>query len=111
MFFFQLQKAGGMEIIDCNNLVKNAINYFDKSCAVNSLLNRNNPIGDNSDKLCSLCASKIAGQKCTSNDPYAGYEGAFRCLVESGDIAFLKHMTVEEMIKSGEFCTFEFLST
>lgn len=46
----ELQKHGGMEIIDCNNHVKSAINFFGPSCAVNSLINKNNPIGDNSDK-------------------------------------------------------------
>lgn len=92
-----------MEIIDCNNHVKNAINFFGQSCAVNSLINQYNPIGDNSDKLCALCIGKIPGGKCTSQDPYAGYEGAFRCLLEAGEIAFLKHTTVEQMIASKEF--------
>lgn len=55
--------------------------------------------GDNSDRLCTLCASKISGQKCTWNDPYAGDEGAFRCLIEVGDIAFLRHTAVLEMVK------------
>jgi len=49
--------------------------------------------------LCILCASEISGQKCTSNDPYAGDEGAFRCLIETGNIAFLRHTTVLEMLK------------
>lgn len=57
--------------------------------------------GDNSDKLCQLCASKVPGQRCTSADPYAGYEGAFRCLVEAGDIAFLKHTTVASVLSIG----------
>jgi len=53
--------------------------------------------GDNSDKLCKLCTGKIPGEWCSSADPYFGFEGAFRCLVEVGDIAFLKHTTVDEM--------------
>lgn len=39
-----------MEIIDCNNHVKNAINFFGESCAPNALNDKYNPIGDNSDK-------------------------------------------------------------
>lgn len=57
-------------------------------------------LGDNSDKLCELCTGKIPGGRCTSADPYAGYQGAFRCLVEAGDVAFLKHTTVTEMTSS-----------
>jgi len=49
--------------------------------------------------LCTICASKVSGQKCTLSDPYAGDEGAFRCLVEAGDIAFLRHTAVIEMVK------------
>ncbi|XP_068083079.1 transferrin 2 isoform X2 [Anabrus simplex] len=97
---YTLMKEGGMEIIDCNNHVKSAINFFGPSCAVNSLVDKYNPIGDNPDKLCALCIGRIPGERCTSADPYAGFEGAFRCLVEKGDIAFLKHTTVEEMTRS-----------
>jgi hypothetical protein len=53
--------------------------------------------GDNSDKLCKLCIGKIPGDWCSSADPYYGFEGALRCLVETGEIAFLKHTTVDEM--------------
>jgi hypothetical protein len=60
--------------------------------------------GDNSDKLCKLCIGKIPGDWCSSADPYFGFEGAFRCLVEAGEIAFLKHTTVDEMTsKSYDF--------
>lgn len=38
-------KHGGMEIVDCNNHVKSTINFFGTSCAVNSLVNKYNPIG------------------------------------------------------------------
>ncbi|XP_050420671.1 melanotransferrin [Adelges cooleyi] len=94
-----LISKGFMKIIDCNNHVKTAIDFFGPSCAINSLLDKYNPMGDNSDRLCVLCASKVSGQKCTWSDPYAGDEGAFKCLIESGDIAFLRHTTVLEMVK------------
>lgn len=96
-------KEGDMRIIDCNNHVKNAIDFFGKSCAVNSLINKYNPIGDNSDKLCHLCVGKVPGGWCTSTDPYIGFDGAFRCLMEAGEVAFLKHTTVQEMIASKSF--------
>lgn len=98
---YTLQREGGMDITDCNNHVKTATDYFGPSCAVNALIDKYNPIGDNSDKLCQLCIGKVPGGKCTPKDPYAGFEGAFRCLLEAGDIAFVKHTTVQEMIDSG----------
>ncbi|GAB0092188.1 Transferrin [Sergentomyia squamirostris] len=100
---YKLLNSGDMEIVDCNNHVKSAINFFGPSCAVNALVNKNNPIGDNSDKLCNICTGVVPGGKCTSQDPYAGFDGAFRCLLEAGDIAFLKHTTVKEMISSKGF--------
>ncbi|XP_072759417.1 transferrin 2 [Anoplolepis gracilipes] len=101
-----LMRHGGMEVIDCNNHVKSTIKYFGPSCAVNSLIDKYNPLGDNSDHLCNLCIGKVPGGKCTYQDPYAGYEGAFRCLVEAGEIAFLVHTTVQEMTST----TFDFTS-
>ncbi|XP_017883178.1 melanotransferrin [Ceratina calcarata] len=101
-----LMRQGGLEIIDCNNHVKSAIKFFGPSCAVNSLIDKYNPLGDNSDQLCKLCIGKIPTERCTTSDPYAGYEGAFRCLVEAGEIAFLVHTTVEEMTST----TFDFNS-
>ncbi|XP_016660805.1 melanotransferrin-like [Acyrthosiphon pisum] len=94
-----LISKGYMKIFDCNNHVKTTVEFFGGSCAVNSLTAKYNLMGDNSDRLCILCASKVSGQKCTSNDPYAGDEGAFRCLIEKGDIAFLRHTTVLELLK------------
>ncbi|XP_055843526.1 melanotransferrin [Episyrphus balteatus] len=102
---YTLQHEGGMEVIDCNNQVKTAANYFNDSCAVYSLIDKYNPIGDNSDKLCNLCTGKVQEGRCTSNDPYFGYPGAFKCLLETGQVAFLRHTTVKEMIESPEFNT------
>ncbi|KAB0795605.1 hypothetical protein PPYR_12444 [Photinus pyralis] len=98
-----LMNEGGMDIIDCNNHVKSATEFFGPSCAVNSLTDKYNPIGDNSDKLCQICIGKVPGGKCTDADPYAGFEGAFRCLLEVGEVAFLKHTTVEEQVSGIEF--------
>ncbi|XP_037721425.1 melanotransferrin [Drosophila subpulchrella] len=98
-----LQREGGMEVVDCNNQVKTAASYFNDSCAVYSLSDKYNPIGDNSDKLCTLCTGKIPGGRCSSTDPYFGYEGAFKCLLEKGDVAFLRHSTVTEMLQTIEF--------
>ncbi|ALC44346.1 Tsf2 [Drosophila busckii] len=100
---YTLQHDGGMEVVDCNNQVKTAANYFNNSCAVNSLIDKYNPIGDNSDKLCALCTGKIPVGRCSAADPYYGYDGAFRCLLEAGEVAFLRHSTVSEMIQTVEF--------
>lgn len=43
--FVQLMKYGGMEVIDCNNHVKSTIKFFGPSCAVNSLIDKYNPLG------------------------------------------------------------------
>lgn len=56
-YFIQLQREGGMEVVDCNNQVKTAANYFNNSCAVYSLIDKYNPIGDNSDKY--VCVENI----------------------------------------------------
>ncbi|XP_067851659.1 serotransferrin-B-like [Heptranchias perlo] len=69
--------------------------YFSESCApgANKVLHP---------KLCSLCIGKKATMesifKCVanSNERYFSYSGAFRCLVEAGDVAFVKHTTVPE---------------
>ncbi|CAH0597731.1 unnamed protein product [Chrysodeixis includens] len=96
-----LMQEGGLKITDCNNHVKSAIEFFGESCAPNSLKDMYNPIGDNSDKLCKLCTGG-AGIRCTLADPYAGYEGALRCLIanNTGDIAFVRDTTIQHALLS-----------
>lgn len=96
-----LMKQGGLKITDCNNHVKSAIEYFGDSCAPNCLTDIYNPIGDNSEKFCKLCSGGT-GRRCTAADPYAGYEGALRCLIsdEGGDIAFVRDTTVQHALLS-----------
>ncbi|KAM3960674.1 transferrin 2 [Aphomia sociella] len=96
-----LMQNGGLKITDCNNHVKSAAAFFGDSCAPNSLKDIYNPIGDNSDKLCKLCAGG-SGVRCTLADPYAGYEGALKCLIANGtgEIAFVKDTTLQHALLS-----------
>ncbi|XP_075403978.1 inhibitor of carbonic anhydrase-like [Tenrec ecaudatus] len=63
--------------------------FFSRSCA---------PGSDRSSSLCSLCSSSLPSpaRPCVPNsqETYYGSAGAFRCLVEKGDVAFVKHSAV-----------------
>ncbi|XP_075793328.1 serotransferrin [Pelodiscus sinensis] len=67
--------------------------YFLESCA---------PGSAPESPLCKLCVGDRknfpVNYVCAanSNEQYYGYTGAFRCLVEKGDVAFVKHTTVSE---------------
>ncbi|KAM3931734.1 serotransferrin-like [Leptodactylus fuscus] len=70
--------------------------YFKESCA---------PGADPNSNLCKLCVGdpqkSLDGTKCSPNkrESYYGYHGAFRCLCEVGEVAFLKHTTAFEIFK------------
>uniref|UniRef100_A0A8D1R8J8 Transferrin-like domain-containing protein n=1 Tax=Sus scrofa TaxID=9823 RepID=A0A8D1R8J8_PIG len=64
--------------------------FFSQSCA---------PGSDPESRLCALCSGSISGQPAhtcapNSHEGYHGFSGALRCLVEKGDVAFVKHPTV-----------------
>ncbi|XP_050758571.1 ovotransferrin-like [Gymnogyps californianus] len=65
--------------------------YFSAGCAPGSPPNS---------RLCQLCKGSggVPPEKCvaSSHEKYYGYTGALRCLVEEGDVAFIKHSIVEE---------------
>ncbi|XP_067131499.1 transferrin 2 [Centruroides vittatus] len=80
----------------CNNIIKSAAEFFGPSCAPNSLIDKYNPTGDNPEKMCELCEGKKSN-RCSGNNKYANFEGAFNCLLNNGEVAFLKDSTVREM--------------
>ncbi|XP_069187443.1 transferrin 2 isoform X2 [Procambarus clarkii] len=94
----ELIGSGAMEIVDCNNHIKSASQFFSGGCAANILTKKYNPLGDNNQILCSACGSDLPGQHCTSRDIYSGYQGAFNCLLDRGDIAFVKHTTIRRAL-------------
>ncbi|XP_053167054.1 serotransferrin [Hemicordylus capensis] len=63
--------------------------FFQEGCAPGS--------PDNS-TLCNLCIGEFK-HKCkpNSNEPYYGYSGAVRCLIEKGNIGFVKHTSIDEV--------------
>ncbi|CAG2158032.1 unnamed protein product [Oppiella nova] len=87
-----------LDIRDCNNMIRSAANFFGDSCAPNSLIDKNNPIGNNPLSMCALCSAAHPDKtKCSGSDVFANFEGAFQCLSTVGDVAFLKHTTISQM--------------
>lgn len=69
-------------------------NFFSKSCVPGALDRKYNPTGRNPVNLCTLCGGIKQCQRDHANR-YYGYDGSFRCLVETNaDVAFMKHLTV-----------------
>uniref|UniRef100_A0ABI7ZI51 Lactotransferrin n=1 Tax=Felis catus TaxID=9685 RepID=A0ABI7ZI51_FELCA len=70
-----------------------AANFFSASCV---------PCADGKEypNLCRLCAGTGENKcACSSQEPYFGYAGAFKCLHEGGgDVAFVRHTTVFESL-------------
>ncbi|XP_057696117.1 melanotransferrin [Corythoichthys intestinalis] len=85
---------GYMSVMGCK-FSQSVAQFFNSSCVPGA----NEEAGDPA-SLCQLCIGDTNGQhRCeASNDErYYSYEGAFRCLAEgAGDVAFIKHTTVEE---------------
>ncbi|XP_061884659.1 melanotransferrin-like [Entelurus aequoreus] len=84
---------GYMSAMGCN-ISQGVAQFFSASCVPGA-----NEAGDPA-SLCQLCIGDVQGQhKCEKsiNEQYYSYEGAFRCMAEgAGDVAFIKHTTVEE---------------
>ncbi|KAK3593059.1 hypothetical protein CHS0354_007848 [Potamilus streckersoni] len=95
-------------VYECNAVVKTVTEFFGPMCLPGALTSFYNPFGNNPTRVCDLCIGSGVEQ-CTSSDPNAGEDGAFRCLSsDSGDIAFLRHNTVQlqalvEGVDPGDF--------
>ncbi|CAK9294532.1 unnamed protein product [Gordionus sp. m RMFG-2023] len=95
-----LLRSGVMEVVDCNNPVLSASKFFKASCAPGANNETYKIGGNNVDNMCELCAGTGEKHCSTSDDEYAGYDGAFKCLRDGqGDIAFVKDATPLEMTK------------
>ncbi|XP_066285078.1 uncharacterized protein [Branchiostoma lanceolatum] len=85
--------------VDSRKSIPQAVGkFFSKSCVPGAQSPEYNPDGTNPESLCSLCVGE-GENRCVrnTNEPYYGYSGAFRCLVEgAGDVAFVNHVTVYE---------------
>ncbi|XP_068563831.1 melanotransferrin [Cebidichthys violaceus] len=84
---------GYMSVVGCN-IPQGVAHFFNASCIPGAT-----EVGDPA-SLCQLCkGDDLEQHKCemSNKERYFSYEGAFRCLAEdAGDVAFIKHTTVEE---------------
>ncbi|XP_034470003.1 transferrin-a [Hippoglossus hippoglossus] len=75
--------------IDDGNLEDAVAEFFLSSCAP----------GATNQKLCALCKGNCDK---TESNPYYNYHGAFKCLKDgSGEVAFVKHLTVPDDERDG----------
>ncbi|XP_007896632.2 melanotransferrin [Callorhinchus milii] len=87
-----LIERGALKISNCN-YGKALSEFFSASCLPGASEHRY------PSNLCDLCIGDNQGKaKCasTSEEQYSGHAGAFRCLQEAGEVAFVKHTTVSE---------------
>jgi melanoma-associated antigen p97 len=96
-----LMDNGDMMIAECNVPVKSAANFFGDTCAPDALARYYNPFGNNPVTVCNNCKGKVP-ERCTVNDPYADYRGAYDCVASGdGDVAFVRHTTIAQAIAFG----------
>ncbi|XP_048190949.1 inhibitor of carbonic anhydrase-like [Perognathus longimembris pacificus] len=79
-------------LLPSGSLGTEAARFFGSSCVPCA--------GSSFPSLCRLCAGQGPDRcACSSQEPYFGYSGAFRCLQDGvGDVSFVRHMTVFEVL-------------
>ena len=70
--------------------------FFSTSCVPGALSPAYNGRLQNPRMMCELCGGDSGGDFCAKNmdEPYYGNTGAFKCLVEKGEVAFTSHRAV-----------------
>ncbi|KAJ8034044.1 Melanotransferrin [Holothuria leucospilota] len=88
-----LLEEGKMPSVGCQSSLESASQFFNLSCVPGALAAAKE--GSDVRNLCALCNNP--NQCSRSEDLYAGYTGAFRCMIEQrADVAFIKTETVLE---------------
>ena len=88
--------------------------FFSTSCVPGALSPAYNGKLQNPRMMCELCGGDSGGDFCAKNmdEPYYGQTGAFKCLVEKGDVAFTSHRAVlGEITKSYRLQAFDISSS
>ncbi|XP_069831195.1 melanotransferrin isoform X2 [Dendropsophus ebraccatus] len=78
--------SGRMSAVACN-IPKGVSDFFSESCVPGAEIS-------SLPSLCDLCKGDNSNPSQCGTDKYQDYDGAFRCLVDGGDVAFVKHSTV-----------------
>lgn len=80
---------------------QSAASFFGEVCAArvinNGPMKSEDGLGERWEPMCSACEGD-----CTEQDAYYSYNGAMRCLMEGGDVAFTKHTSPEEYALDGK---------
>lgn len=89
---------------DANNDFLSVAAFFKESCVpgIQKYIKEPKLIS----QLCALCQGTDSTQCSTSTsmNKYASYHGSFKCMAENGgDVAFVKHTTVEEVVAQGGY--------
>ncbi|XP_028392235.1 serotransferrin-like [Dendronephthya gigantea] len=85
------------EMTYTDNQYKSVADFFGKSCApgIGGISKASQAVKD---ELCSLCTGN-----CTTDGPFAGYEGAFKCMADGNKdrVGFVKQDTAGKVLGSG----------
>ena len=72
---------------------------YTDSGAINGRGRRVQCTGNNPTTVCNKCAGDRLEIRCTCNDPFGGFAGAFECMAGgTGDVAFVRNSTVQEYV-------------
>lgn len=95
------QAYRGMFFREKCDVIKLIGEFFSTSCVPGALSPAYNGKLQNPRMMCELCGGDSGGDFCAKNmdEPYYGHTGAFKCLVEKGEVAFTSHRAVLDNVE------------